>query len=315
MRTVGREKWRTLAEKGAATFLLLEGDADEPDRPVGANEEGAALAVMAGEIYRGLTPADREAWPGGVALALQMLAERSFVPPIGVPGANRREEEEFRALSEGRYVRVVNFHATPRRMSDNLERQLSRLAENFAPVSHDDLVNLVDRGEWPHDRPGVILSFFDGFRDNFDVAAPLLDRLGLTGWFFLVSAWISTPTEHQRAFADDHLIDLPYDENDLPADDRLALSPEEVSALADRGHVVVSHTRTHSTSLSDPSPEALAREASGSRQELQKISGARVSALAWYAGVALGESAPADAALKDAGYDFLFANHAVQRVR
>ena len=57
------------------------------------------------------------------------------------------------------------------------------------------------------------------------------------------------------------------------------------------------------------------REAAGSREDLEKISGARVRALAWYAGMALGANPHADAAVRDAGYELLFTNHAVQRVR
>ena len=323
MRTPGDEKWRILATRGAATFLMLDGGpANSPDRPLGYEggdaAPAAALAAAAGDIYGGLLPADRDAWPGGVALALQMLAEQSFFPPVGPPAEHRKADEglpeTFRALAEGRYVRVVNFHATPRSMSGDLERQLSRLAENFAPVSQDDLFGLVVRGEWPHDRPGVILSFFDGYRDNYDVAAPMLDRLGLTGWFFLVSGWVSARPGDQRAFAADNDIALsPYE--DLPADHRLALSPGEVRDLADRGHVIASHTRTHLEDVADLDRETLYREAAGSREDLEKISGARVRAIAWYAGVALGDDDRVAAATRHAGYDLLFANHAVQRVR
>ena len=313
MRSSGPEKWRMLAARGASTFLMLDagpaGDAGlaRPD------VEGAALAAAAAEIYRGLPPGDRDAWPGGVALALQMLAERSFFPPAAPSAGAVREDGRFRALAEGRYVRVVNFHATPRRLAEGLEERLSLLAAHFSPVSHDDLLRFVAGGDWPHERPGVVLSFFDGYRDNYDVAAPVLDRLGLTGWFFLVSGWISASPEHQRAFAaDNRLVLSVYD--DLPADGRIALSPGEVRDLADRGHVIASHTRTHPASTPDLTPEALAREAGGSRRELEEISRSPVRALAWYAGMSLGESLPADAALRDAGYDLLFANHAVQAV-
>ena len=316
MRTPGREKWQVLAEKGAPTFLLLDGGAaDGPARP---DAEGAALGAVAEDIHRGLPRAARDGWPGGVALALQMLADRLFFPAAVPPAGARHEDGLFRALSEGRYVRAVNFHATPRRLAAGFERQLWRLAESFAAVSHDDLMGLLDRGEWPHDRPGVVLSFFDGFRDNYEVAAPILDRLGLTGWFFVISGWISSRPEDQRAFADGHLMNLPYDEGELSKGDRLALSPGEIENLARRGHVIASHTRDHTTAspafAPDLSPEALAREVAGSKRTLENLSGGPVRALAWREGTPLGADRRADEALSASGYKLLFANHAVQRI-
>ncbi|HKH11363.1 MAG TPA: polysaccharide deacetylase family protein [Rubrobacter sp.] len=320
MRVPGPEKWQVLAEKGAPTFLLLDGGAvGGPASPARPDAEGAALAASAEAIYKGLSHAERGAWPGGVALALQMLADRSFFPPAAPPvGVRRDEGGTFRALAEGRYVRVVNFHATPRRAAGGFEEQISRLAQSFAPVSHADLMGLVARGEWPHDRPGVILNFFDGFRDNHDVAAPILDRLGLIGWFFLVSGWVSSRPQDQRAFADRHMMNLPYDESDLPENGRLALSPEEVWDLARRGHVIASHTQSHTTAspsfAPDLSPEALAREVAGSKQTLEGLAGKQVRAFAWREGTPLGAERRADEALANSGYELLFANHAVQLI-
>ena len=317
MRVPGREKLRVLAEKGAPTFLLLDGAATGV--PSRTDAEGAALGALAEDLYRGLSRAERDAWPGGVALALQMLADRSFFRTTAPPaGARYGGDRVFRALAEGRYVRAVNFHATPRRVAGAFEEQMSRLAESFAPVSYDDLIGLVARGDWPHDRPGVVLNFFDGFRDNHEVAAPILDRHGLIGWFFLISGWISSRPKDQRAFADTHLMNLPYDENELSKGDRLALSPEEIEDLARRGHVIASHTQSHTTASPGFDPDlssgALAREVAGSRRTLEEFAGSPVRALAWREGTPLGTDRRADGALSNAGYELLFANHAVQQV-
>jgi peptidoglycan/xylan/chitin deacetylase (PgdA/CDA1 family) len=320
MRVPGREKLRVLAERGAPTFLLLDGAATGvPPRSTRPNPADADLGALAEDIYRGLSRVERDAWPGGVALALQMLADLSFLRPTAPPAGARYEREGvFRALAEGRYVRVVNFHATPRRVAGAFEEQMSRLADSFAPVSCDDLVGLVARGEWPHDRPGVVISFFDGFRDNHEVAAPILDRHNLIGWFFLVSGWISSRPEDQRLFADAHLMNLPYDEAELSKGDRLALSPEEIGDLARRGHVIASHTHNHTTASPhfdpDLSPGTLARELAGSKRTLEVFAGKPVRALAWREGTPLNTDPRADDALSHAGYELLFANHAVQQV-
>jgi peptidoglycan/xylan/chitin deacetylase (PgdA/CDA1 family) len=320
MRVPGREKLRVLAEKGVPTFLLLDGaDTGVPPGSTRPDPADADLGALAVDIYRGLSRAERDAWPGGVALALQMLADRSFFRPTAPPaGARYGRDGAFRALAEGRYVRVVNFHATPRRVTETFEEQIARLAESFAPVSYDDLVGLLARGEWPHDRPGVVLNFFDGFRDNHEVAAPILDRHGLIGWFFPVSGWISSRPKDQRAFADAHLMNLPYDEAELSKEARLALSPEEIEDLARRGHVIASHTENHTTASPDfdpdLSPGALAREVAGSKRTLEDFAGKPVRALAWREGTPLGADRRADEALSRAGYELLFANHAAQQV-
>ena len=310
-------RWQKLARRGVPTFLLLEnagGNAARRSRP---DAEGEALGALAEEIEGGLPSVGRP-WPGGVALTLEKLAARRFLPastPVG--RYDGPAGELFRAFADGRYVRAVNLHATPRRLAGRLEEQLSRLAEWFAPVSFEDLRGLV-RGEWPHDRPGVIVNFFDGSRDNFEVAAPVLERVGLIGWFFVVSGWVSTPPENQYSFASRHSIQLPRDGCDRPADGRLALSPDEVGALAERGHVVASHTRHHTTASPEFAPDlsssALERELAGSRHELERMAGRDVRALAWREGTSLGADTRSDEALRDAGYELLFTNHAVQQI-
>jgi peptidoglycan/xylan/chitin deacetylase (PgdA/CDA1 family) len=314
----GEPRWQRLARRGVPTFLLLEGVGGNAtsgrERP---NAEGEALGTLAEEIDRSL-PSIGRPWPGGDALTLEKLAVRAFFP-TDAP-LKRYEGSDgrlFRAFADGRYVRAVNFHATPRRLTGRTEEQLSRLAEVFAPVSFEDLRGLV-RGEWPHERPGVIVSFFDGSRDNFEVAAPILERVGLIGWFFVVSGWVSTPPGDQCSFATRHHIQLPPDDLGRHTDGRLALSAAEIGALAERGHVVASHTHRHTTAspefAPDLSPDALGWEVAGSMRELERLSGREVRALAWREGTSLGVDARADEALRNAGYELLFANHVVQQI-
>ena len=312
---VGEDLFRRLAVRGVPTFLLVEGATGGKPR---AGGEGERLGAWAEAFYRDLPAAELLRWPGGVARALSALAEEHFSVARDSAGGQPASGEIRRAFAEGRYVRAVNFHTTPPRLAPVYEEQLARLAERFVPVTPGDLRRLATTGEWPHARPGVLLNFFDGHRHSYEVAAPILDRLGLVGWFFLVTDWISTPPEDQRAFADGHLIHLPHEGGDVPADGRLALSPDEARDLARRGHVIASHTRSHTTASPefepDLSPEALDRELAGSKRVLESLAGGPVCALAWREGTPLGADARADAALAAAGYELVFANHAIQRV-
>lgn len=214
------------------------------------------------------------------------------------------------AFSRGSPIRAVNFHATPARRAAEYDRQLSELAERFAPCTEDDLEAFLRTGRWPRKRPGVIVALYNGYRDNHDVMRPLLDRHGLTGWFFVVTGWTGCEPSGQVAFASDHGIGLV--EGEYP-DARHALSWDEVRALDGAGHVIASHTRSH-VRVSGTDPAALQDELGGAQADFLRELGRPVRALAWLMGGAYGESPLADAAVDRAGHEFLFSNFRVQRL-
>jgi peptidoglycan/xylan/chitin deacetylase (PgdA/CDA1 family) len=78
------------------------------------------------------------------------------------------------------------FSPTPRRTSvRGLARQLRTLAAAFSVVPLDDALDRVYGGRALPPRAAA-LTFDDGYRDNLELAAPLLERLGLPATFFLV---------------------------------------------------------------------------------------------------------------------------------
>lgn len=113
--------------------------------------------------------------------------------------------ELFLRRKTARYLTVVAYHrihppagsdypfntgimeATPEEFAD----QLRYLRRNLDLMSMDDFVaGLEDPSRLPA-RPGLI-TFDDGYRDNYDIAAPLLREAGVRACFFLVTALIGT---------------------------------------------------------------------------------------------------------------------------
>jgi len=88
------------------------------------------------------------------------------------------------------FVRVLNYHDTPQRWADGLERQLGFYREHFDPATPDDLEACLD-GRWTGRRPRLLITFDDGYRSNHDVAAPLLEKHGFRGYFFLPESAIA----------------------------------------------------------------------------------------------------------------------------
>ena len=205
-------------------------------------------------------------------------------------------------------LRVVNYHLTPAARAEVYDREFAALAERYAPVREDDLAEYLTTGRWRMGRDGVIPVFYNGYRNNFDVARPLLDKHGLVGWFMAVTGFTDCPVAGQRDFAAAHRLAV----TDEYADGRHALSWDELRLL-DRGHVVASHTRTHSrVGLDDPA--VVEAEIVGAQEDFRRELGHSVRAFAWLFGGKYGENPVADAAVDRAGYEFLFSNFAVQRL-
>ncbi len=200
-----------------------------------------------------------------------------------------------------RYIRAVNYHGTPGASAETLARQFAFYRRHFVDADAEALHGLLAHGAWPYRKPGLIVSFDDGLRSNFETAAPLLERYGFTGWFFVPTAFVDTPPADQAAYARDRLIGI----DPLPADGRPALSWDEVRAL-DTRHVVGSHTCSHARMHGALSAETIRREIVASRTRLAEKLGHEVDSFCWVGGEEANYRREAAEAIREAGYRFAF---------
>jgi peptidoglycan/xylan/chitin deacetylase (PgdA/CDA1 family) len=75
--------------------------------------------------------------------------------------------------------------------SEQLRAHLIVLRKHFRPLALPELLRILDSGEAPPPR-SVVLTFDDGFADNYLVAAPILDEFGIKASFFLTTGLIGT---------------------------------------------------------------------------------------------------------------------------
>ncbi len=215
-----------------------------------------------------------------------------------------------RATTSGAVLRVINYHNTPASRADEYERHLASLAERFTSCTEQDVLDLFETGVWRKSSPGLVPVLFEGYRNNYEVGLPLIEKYGFAAWFFIPSAFLTVPVAEQRSFAEGHHIGLVDEDGEL-----IAMTWEQVRDAEARGHVIASHTRHHAPLTHETPDHELEDEIVGSQREFIEHLGHPVRTFAWLYGSEYGSDPRADAYVHMAGYELLFSNFMLQRVR
>jgi peptidoglycan/xylan/chitin deacetylase (PgdA/CDA1 family) len=112
----------------------------------------------------------------------------------------------------------------------------------------------------------LAITFDDGYRDNYENARPVLEKLSLPATFFVVTDWIGSSVVPWWDRARD--VRHPW------------MTWDEVRTLHRNGFEVGAHTRTH-VDLGTVSPDEAREEVLGARLELERQIGARVESFAY----------------------------------
>ncbi len=158
--------------------------------------------------------------------------------------------------SDPQVIRVVNYHRTPEYELATFEKQLKWFSRNFTNIDKEKFERFM-AGQFVPAKPGIILSFDDGLLNNYEKAAPLLEKYGLTGWFF-VSAGLADGSEY--------------------------MTYTDMKDLAARGHVLGVHTYSHHRMDEEDSPQVLDHEIAEARQKLAAETGVDADIFCWCGG-------------------------------
>lgn len=121
-----------------------------------------------------------DSWAKRVACQTGLLRLASRFTPDGAAILmyhSVRDDPEHYANSIGTGI----LHAT-----SVFERQMELVCRRFTPVSVDD-IRLFLNGEKPLPRRAVAVTFDDGYADNAEIVAPILNRLGIRASFYLTT--------------------------------------------------------------------------------------------------------------------------------
>lgn len=144
------------------------------------------------------------------------------------------------------------------------ERHCEFLRRHFRVVPLLDIVEKLERGQRLNHE--LAITFDDGYRDNFEKAAPVLRRLSLPATFFVVTQWMGTDL-------------VPWWDGEREARHPW-MTWDQVRSLHRQGFDIGAHTRTHAD-LGSISGAAAQREIGGARLELENEIGAPVELFAF----------------------------------
>jgi peptidoglycan/xylan/chitin deacetylase (PgdA/CDA1 family) len=179
---------------------------------------------------------------------------------------------EQREINRGTsIVRVLYFHGTPWEHADRFRRTLSWLHERFEILDFGRFEKRLVAPGSHGGGPALLLTFDDGLASNYEVAAPLLEEIGVRGVFFVVPAFSLLAEQDGRRFCRDRLKGKHVES---------AMTPWQIADLSARGHTIGNHTFSHRY-LTDLDPRDYHREIVESAEAIESWIGGRVNAFAW----------------------------------
>ncbi len=185
-------------------------------------------------------------------------------------------------LGQSPSMLVVEMHETPERDELLLCQQLEWVARHFTLVDLATFAKLwqyyrANPRSWT--KPPVLFTFDDGRRNNYTVAARVLESFGTRGVFFVVPQFVQCPPQDARQFYYSR-IDTRNLPPTLPEEEILSMTREQIADLARRGHSIGNHTYSHVNLATSPESE-LHHEIVESAAQISQWTGQPVDAFAW----------------------------------
>ncbi|WP_371371348.1 polysaccharide deacetylase family protein [Sporomusa aerivorans] len=174
------------------------------------------------------------------------------------------------------YHKVDALHHALSIPSEEFEEQMAYLSRNgFTTITPDALMAYLNHGKALPEKP-ILITFDDGYLDNFTNAYPIMKKYGFTATIFLVTSLVG----HDERF----------------------MTWDQVRMMQQDGFVFGSHTVSH-TPLTKLSREQAMDELVNSRKEIEQQLGSKPKYFAYPTGA---YNLPVEELVKQAGYRAAF---------
>lgn len=177
------------------------------------------------------------------------------------------------------YIRVINYHDTKEIDRDIFEAHLKWYRKEFINIDYPMFQKFMEGEMIPGDKPGIMLTFDDGLKGNYDIAFPLLEKYSFTGYFLCSSDLVGTDGY---------------------------MTESELVEMAEAGHVIGDHTATHHRMEESDTDELLSYEVTESKWKLERMIGESVDIFCWCGGEEEHYTKKAYEKIKQTGYRYVF---------
>lgn len=196
---------------------------------------------------------------------LAMILEKIKINDISLHNLNKKYQNN--------YIRIINYHEIT--ADKNFEEHLGWFKQNFQNCTYEMLEDFLSGHYIFTEKPGLIITFDDGFDNNYTIAKPFLEQYGFTGWFFVSTSLINT---------------YGY------------MTTDNLQQLVECNHVIGGHTWSHHRMSINDTDDILKHEIVYSKQILETILRKEVTIFCWVGGEDKTYTARAERYIESGGY-------------
>ncbi|HCH74677.1 MAG TPA: hypothetical protein DEV87_05810 [Clostridiales bacterium] len=183
------------------------------------------------------------------------------------------------------YIRIVNYHFSPKKNEKQFEKQIAWLTSRFESCDYKKLNSFLN-GEYVFKtKPGIIFTFDDGFLENYEVAYPILKRYNSVGWY-MISAGLVGETQYTNCFG--QKVDY--------------MGQKEIMELLASNSVIGCHTYTHHRMNITDTPQILKHEIFDAKIKLENITCRSIDLFCWCGGEEWTYTKQASDMIKNSGF-------------
>ena len=217
--------------------------------------------------------------------SLSFIAKQTIAFFCGAFGLSDIKLKRLNKKYHNNYIRIVNYHFSPKKYAKHFEKQVKWLTNKFENVDYNKL-NAFLAGEYAFEsKPGIIFTFDDGFLENYEVAYPILKKYGAVGWYML-SAGLIGEAKHVNCYG--KKVDY--------------IGQKEIDELLADNSVIGCHTYTHHRMSVDDTFEILKHEIVDSKIKLEEITQRRIDLFCWCGGEEWTYTKQAADLIRNSGY-------------